>query len=368
MPIVRELLQNADDAGSATTVRFKINENEIIVENDGKPFTKPNEVERKEDSDFFRISHIGLGKTEEGMTGTFGIGFTSVFHITDCPRIVSNGWDFEIHVDDVPSIKQVPFDRITRLYLPLRLSETEFSKKIRAEPFDFKKIQAFEKEIIYEAYRDIFHLKTIKKIETYRNEVRLFSICKKIRKTEYIQKDISCEQVAIHIAYKANEREKKRIEEWTIYSLGDVDIPSHLCNLGQTLKQKVAIVIPLNHKGKGITKGFDKENYAYYTLPVMSTGFNFKYNASRLYTTSDRSEFVTKEGLKLQWNLWQMDNLAKLLVHIVEDLIAKKTDPRIVYQIVPILSLTRSESRLSQIRFLCFILLMAFGGRKLGPL
>ena len=46
-------------------------DNEIIIENDGKPFSKPDEVERKEKSDFYRISHIGLGKTEEGLTGTF---------------------------------------------------------------------------------------------------------------------------------------------------------------------------------------------------------------------------------------------------------------------------------------------------------
>jgi hypothetical protein len=278
MPIVRELLQNADDAGSAKIVRFRINENEIIVENDGRPFTKPDEVEKKEESDFFRISHIGLGKTEEEMTGTFGTGFTSVFHITDSPRIVSNGWDFEIHVDDVPSITRVPFDHITRLHLPLRLNETEFSKKIKAEPFDLEKLQAFEKEIINEAYRNIFHLKTIKKIEAYKNEVRQFSICKKIRKVKDIQDNISCEQVAIQVEYKVNGRKKRRIEEWTIYSLSEVDIPSHLCNLGQTLRQKVAIAIPLNFKGKRITKGFGTENYAYCTLPVMPTSSNSAFS------------------------------------------------------------------------------------------
>jgi hypothetical protein len=337
MPIVRELLQNADDAGGATTVRFWIDENEIVVENDGKPFTKPGEVERKEDSDFFRISHIGLGKTDETMTGTFGIGFTSIFHITDSPRIVSNGWDFEIHVDDVPSIKPVPFNRITKLHLPLRLKETEFSKKIKAESFDLRKLQSFEKEIIHEAYRDIFHLKTIKKIEAYKNKARLFSISKKI-KIEYIQKVISREQITIRIAYKVNGRKKEHIEEWTTYSLNELDIPPHLFDLGQTLKQKVAITIPLNHKSNGITKGFDPENYAYHTLPVMLTDFNFKYNASKLYTTSGRSEFVTKERSKLRWNLWQMDNLAELLVHIVEELVANKTDPKILYQIIPTLT------------------------------
>ncbi len=335
MPIVRELLQNADDAGSAKVIRFRISEREIVVENDGKPFSKPSEVKKKEDSDFYRISHIGLGKTEEGQTGTFGIGFTSVFHVTDNPRIVSNGWDFEIHVDDVPSIKEVSFNPITRLHLPLRLTETEFSKKIRAEPFDLKKLETFEKEIILEAYRDIFHLKTIKKIEVYKNDVRQFSISRKIKKTSQPQDYVSREQVRVRMEFNTDGQNKSRSEEWTIYSLSEIDIPSNLSNLRQTLKQKVAIAIPLNLEHKRITKKFDKENYAYYTLPIMQTGFNFRFNASKFYTTSGRSEFVTKEGLKFEWNLWQMDNLANLLICIIEDLVANNVDPRMLYQIVP---------------------------------
>ena len=56
MQIIRELVQNADDA-RARFVRFRIEEGEIVVENNGRPFTKPNEVVRKEESDFYRISH-----------------------------------------------------------------------------------------------------------------------------------------------------------------------------------------------------------------------------------------------------------------------------------------------------------------------
>ena len=183
MQIIRELVQNADDA-RARFVRFRIKEGEIVVENNRKPFTKPSEVSGKEESDFYRISHIGLGKTEEEMTGTFGVGFISVFHITDFPRIVSNGWDFEIRVNALPLVKDVPFDKITKLHLPIRSGATELSRRIKAEPFDQKKLDAFEKQLIYEAYRDIFFLRTVNRIEAFKEDAKLFSVTKRGKKVE----------------------------------------------------------------------------------------------------------------------------------------------------------------------------------------
>lgn len=337
MQIVRELLQNADDCGS-TTVRFAVSSEEIVVENDGAPFAKPEEVEQIGKSDFFRISHIGLGKTKEQMTGTFGIGFTSVFHISDAPRIVSNGWDFEIHINDVPFIKVVPFDKITSFHLPLRLVETEISKKIKAEPFSLKKLKRFEEQLPKEAYRDVFFLKNVKKIEAYKNGQRIFLVQKKNRQREHISEGFTCEWVTIRVTLIANGRKKIHEENWMVFSLSGLDIPQYLEDLGQELNQEVSIAIPLTPKNTRITKEFDPQKYAYYTLPVMPVDFNFRYNASKLYTTSGRSEFVTKEGLKREWNLWQMDNLAELLSLSILDLISKKVRPNIIYRFVPISS------------------------------
>jgi len=341
MPIVRELIQNADDA-EAHLIRLKINSDEIIVENNGKPFTKPNEVPI-EKSDFFRISHIGLGKTEEEMTGTFGVGFTSVFHITDAPRIVSNGWDFEIRADNTPSIKEVPFNKITRIHLPLRLSETDLSRKIRAESFDATKLERFEKELLSEAYRDIFFLRTTNKIEAYKKGVKMFTVCKRVRKTDIITKDLTRQDVTIYITRAINGQERKSSEGWIIYYRDGINFRPDLEGLGQTHKQKVAIAIPLNSKSTRISRTLEAVNYAYHILPVTSTGFNFKYNASKFFTTSGRSEFIIKEGLRRDWNLWQMDNLAQLLALLIEDLISRKVNPKVIYKFVPISSQVRDQ-------------------------
>lgn len=322
MPIVRELIQNTDDA-NAGLVRFIVDEKEIVAENDGRPFTK---------LDFSRISHIGMGKTDEEMTGTFGVGFTSVFHITDHPRIVSNGIDFEINVDDVPKIKSAQFAEITSIHLPMRTQETELSKNIHAEVFGSIKKVRFEEQLPSEIYRDIFFLKNVKRIEYLKNGRKKLLVSRKIRSTETIIQNIRCEYMFIQISTFIDGRERKTVEKWLKYTLENIEIPASLQGLGQTRKQKVSIAVPY------CKKRFPKrlqDFFAYFTLPVKPTGFKFHYNASKLFTTSGRRDFLIKEGLRREWNMWQMDNLANLLATVLTDLRSKGVHSLVLYEFVP---------------------------------
>jgi len=322
MPIVRELIQNADDA-KADLIRFIVDEKEIVAENDGRPFTK---------LDYSRISHIGMGKTEEEMTGTFGIGFTSVFHITDHPRIVSNGIDFEINVDDAPKIKSARSTEITSIHLPVRTQETELSKNIHDEVFGSIKQVRFEAQLPSEIYRDIFFLKNVERIEYLKNDRKKLSVSKKIRRTETIIENIRCEHMFIQISTFIDGSEKKTVQKWLRYTLENIEIPASLQGLGQTKKQKVSIAVP--YCKKRFPKRF-QDFFAYFTLPVKPTGFKFHYNASKLFTTSGRRDFLIKEGLRREWNMWQMDNLANLLVAVLTDLRSKEVHPLVFYEFVP---------------------------------
>jgi len=333
MPIVRELLQNADDSGASYFKIFQ-NSTEIFVEHDGKPFSKPNEVKEKSDSDFYRISHIGLGKTEEETTGRFGIGFTSVFHITDSPRILSNGWDFSIRVHGTPNIIPIPFNKKTIIYLPLRLKDSELSKKISAEVFDEKKAISFENQLVVEAYHDIFFLKNVNKIEGFKNGNKLFTVSKKVR-SKKILSHYALKDVSISITYNICLKRKTYTERWKYYSYYDIEIPDNFKSLDKKNKQKTEIAFPISLNWKRISKKYDDKNYSYYTLPVMISKFNFKYNALMLYTTSGRSNFVSKEGLKKEWNYWQANNIVNLLVYAIKDFIQRKIDPNIVYYFFP---------------------------------
>jgi len=91
--LAHELIQNADDALTATDICFDIRENALIVENDGV-FSDCNQIDEPEcpwksddargyRCDFHRFRHIAAGdkRGEVGTTGAFGIGFIAVYQI-----------------------------------------------------------------------------------------------------------------------------------------------------------------------------------------------------------------------------------------------------------------------------------------------
>src|SRR5205807_6722743 len=95
---VFELLQNAEDQG-ATEAQFALFADRLIFRHNGKPFTR---------ADVENITGIGnTEKTQEAIKiGRFGIGFKSVFAITDRPEIytllVGNPFAFAIEHLVVP--------------------------------------------------------------------------------------------------------------------------------------------------------------------------------------------------------------------------------------------------------------------------
>jgi hypothetical protein len=97
---VLELIQNAEDE-EATGISFTIMENEIKVWNNGEAFT-PDDVEA--------ICSVRGGKRNK--IGFFGIGFKSVFNITDRPQVISGRYNFAIEkfIYPVPADTDPPED------------------------------------------------------------------------------------------------------------------------------------------------------------------------------------------------------------------------------------------------------------------
>lgn len=94
--MAHELIQNADDAPTATSMCFDIKDDALIVDNDGV-FSDCGSVEEAEcpwksirghRCDFHRIRNIASGdkRSEPNTTGAFGIGFITVYQITDRPE------------------------------------------------------------------------------------------------------------------------------------------------------------------------------------------------------------------------------------------------------------------------------------------
>jgi len=128
---ILELIQNAEDAGVRLPppgeFQIRINQKRIKVTNDGHPFTE---------EDVKALCGIRSSKKPElGTLGYLGIGFKSVFKVTDSPEVYSGGFQFKFdgnawsdrsntpwHVLPIwveePSQK-IPSD-ITTFILPLR--------------------------------------------------------------------------------------------------------------------------------------------------------------------------------------------------------------------------------------------------------
>ncbi|XP_030633609.1 sacsin [Chanos chanos] len=97
--MLKELLQNADDA-KATEIYFvfdpRVHPTNRIFDDKWVPMQGPslcvyNNQPFTED-DIRGIQNLGRGTKEAnpGKTGQYGIGFNSVYHITDCPSFISN--------------------------------------------------------------------------------------------------------------------------------------------------------------------------------------------------------------------------------------------------------------------------------------
>lgn len=87
---IYEMLQNAEDE-KATYVRFELFENKLDIYHDGKPF---------DFEDIKGVTGIGIStkKGKPDAIGKFGVGFKSVFAITETPVIFSG--EYKIRIND----------------------------------------------------------------------------------------------------------------------------------------------------------------------------------------------------------------------------------------------------------------------------
>jgi hypothetical protein len=113
--LAHELIQNADDAAGATRMSFGVSRSALVVNNDGQ-FSDCGQVEEPEcpwrhdasrgymcDFHGFRSVASGHKRERQGTTGAFGIGFISVYQITDQPELISAGRHWILHEDRTES-------------------------------------------------------------------------------------------------------------------------------------------------------------------------------------------------------------------------------------------------------------------------
>lgn len=124
---ITELLQNAEDEG-AKNVSFELTDNELIFSHDAPKLF--------DFSDIRAISNFGDNqekKEKPNAIGRFGIGFKSVYSITDTPRIVSADFDITIKDYNVPEKtngQNTEYFSGTKIILPFKADEDKKGKAI----------------------------------------------------------------------------------------------------------------------------------------------------------------------------------------------------------------------------------------------
>lgn len=118
-----ELLQNAEDA-RASTFRVRFESDRIEVWHNGLPFDL---------RDLVGVTSIGQTTKRKNQIGFFGVGFKSVYEVTERPQIVSDVYAFEIVDVSIPRRIAHPGTPGTTLTLPLRKPFPELPGLLRSQ-------------------------------------------------------------------------------------------------------------------------------------------------------------------------------------------------------------------------------------------
>ena len=271
-----ELIQNADDAKddslklSATRIVFDIRDDALVVSNDA--------VFRE--IDFERISDLASGskRNEEGdrTTGAFGVGFISVYQVTDRPEILSAGehWILRPEKQEDKRIKIIPIsdDTGTAFYLPWAYGESELRGKLQTPPVTQEYVETFAEELKISLPKAILFLKKLELIELIDKGKAM-----KIRRVK---------ENDGFVIYRDDERQ----EYWRILS-GKISPAEGRFNRSTLVR----LAVPDKFIGDGIL---------FATLPTKgSTGLPFHINADFFPDSSRKSIiFEDKHDPKSEWN------------------------------------------------------------------
>ncbi|XP_073512658.1 sacsin-like [Phyllobates terribilis] len=391
--ILKELLQNADDA-EATEIHFVLDcrkhETKRVFGHEWRPLQGPalcvynnNKFTSK---DIDGIQHLGIGGKENHLdkTGKFGLGFNSVYHITDCPSFVSADTimcvfdpnlvflesseytspggmftvnnEFKATFQDVydtflPSMFSLQEGTIFRL--PLRMANTVSKSEISDQTSSIEEIRSMCEELDKDADMILFlnHIRkiTFSEISSTGNVEEKFYVETKIddshsKKITLFQQRLSnCNKSEGHLSgslpFKlSSEVEIKRSSSntttcWLIVrqlgiesenGFNTLEDISH--NLRQILVPQCSIAACLNKPIKG---------RAFCTLPLpLETGLPVHINANFIVDAARRN--ICKEdgdSPKTAWNLFLLSNItAPLYCYLLECLCERLSRKSLQFQ------------------------------------
>ena len=302
---IEEMIQNAEDSES-TEIIFHINKDKIIIENNGKPFDK---------ADVSSIAIVGDStKQDSGSIGMFGLGFKSVFLLSDNPLIHSGEFHFS-------------FNSKTYIYPCLEEYDSSFDKKRTYVILPLKEYMVSEiLESVRKHYSQvgelILFLKNLKKIQIKDHELgEIIFEKKKIEDRTLIYKTHNG-QTQLKSKWLIKNKEFK-ISKYAINSLKEDD---------RRRKGKpiyIDLAFELNKQSNELINRKDKKLYSFLATKY-NTNLPFIIN-SDFHLTGDRERIKEDSS----WNKFIFESAFELFKETIDYLKDSKTYRATFYGIIP---------------------------------
>jgi len=294
-----ELIQNAEDEDSSS-ILFVFGDDQIYVMNDGRPFDK---------KDVWRICSVRPGEKKKKI-GFFGIGFKSVFNITENPQIVSGKFNFEIEEYIYPKAKSSIPEGVKDSYSPKRGAIFVLPYCALSTPQEL--IDNFN--LIDD--RILLFLESLKKIKFIDN----------INNTKWsIEKNLQSDSV-VSLLNTRTEQETRWSVFHQVLPVEDQEIiPEGKEGIEET---KITIAFPLDSTTRDTVKKF---GVVYCYLPTKKrTDLPFLIQADFMPT-------IGRENISdHQWNIWLLKELGVLAADAIDKIKYDEQFCDFVYDFIPI--------------------------------
>lgn len=290
--MAKELVQNADDEESEY-INFDFRDNGLYVTN----------ASVFDDDDFKRIINIASrGKeTEPNKTGAFGIGFISVYQVTDHPELQSAGKRY-IFLPEEKAVELLDskINDHTEFFLPWAFDPKSIVRtELKREAIDKNDIPRFAQELVSASPDILLFLRNLRKIRVLKN---------RLLDTELIRDDAD---LPLRIITQMKEGKPAIIRKWFAYE--ELFVAPEAAELNKEPKVGIAFpIFPNNIENNGILYDF---------LPTgLYTGYKFHINGD-FFPTPDRKNIIIEgDRPRVDWNSKVINATGKFLIKCIIDL------------------------------------------------
>jgi hypothetical protein len=305
-----EFIQNADDAGSSW-LKAELYPDKLVVSNDGRSFVRANV-----DS----ICGIGQSsKTPKDYIGYLGVGFKSVFLVSDAPEVHSGGYDFRFSEKAWEDPRRVPWQVI-----PAWIGDTEnhpgdsddrgavFVLPFRHEDDAARVANEFDQKHINS--RILLFLRSVQKLELV-NRIQEPA-------THRVIERVPAQTTSDYSITKVTETRSGTVSDatsWVVFR-STADVPRAIREDPMTLEwdrasvetREVVAAFKLSNEGTLIREPRGTAHigvFSFLPLTEIESGLNFLIQAD-LLTMPGRGELARDS----KWNEWMADEVLKLVL------------------------------------------------------